>query len=85
MENYKILGLEIGASKDDIKRAFRSLAAQHHPDRGGDEEEYRKVIAAYTALMRGEVFVVRNTFDEQLQRIKRQQELKERREAYFKP
>jgi DnaJ-class molecular chaperone len=32
---YKILGVEKGASEDAIKKAFRKLAHQHHPDKKG--------------------------------------------------
>ncbi|MFA5813520.1 MAG: DnaJ domain-containing protein, partial [Patescibacteria group bacterium] len=35
---YKILGVEKNASEDEIKKAFRKLAHQYHPDKkGGDE------------------------------------------------
>ena len=38
---YSILGLQKGASKDEVKKAFRKLAAQYHPDKKtGDEEKY---------------------------------------------
>lgn len=48
---YKILGIETGASIVEIKRAFHKLILKHHPDRGGDNETARKIIAAYTILM----------------------------------
>jgi molecular chaperone DnaJ len=48
---YKILGLERGASKDDVKKAFRKMAAKYHPDKaGGDEEKYKEVTEAYAVL-----------------------------------
>lgn len=48
---YTILGLERGASKDDVKKAFRKLAAQYHPDKKtGDEERYKEVTEAYAVL-----------------------------------
>ena len=45
------LGLESGASREAIKRAYRRLAKQHHPDLGGDGEAFRALEAAYRLLM----------------------------------
>lgn len=48
---YKILGLERGASKEEIKKAFRKLAAQYHPDKKtGDEAKFKEVSEAYAVL-----------------------------------
>lgn len=48
---YDILGVSKGASDDDIKRAFRKLAHQHHPDKpGGDAEKFKEINAAYQTL-----------------------------------
>jgi DnaJ-class molecular chaperone len=47
---YKILGVALGASRGEIRRAFLKLIVKHHPDRGGDNETARKIIAAYTIL-----------------------------------
>ncbi len=48
---YKILGLEKGASKDEIKKAFRKLVAKYHPDKAeGNEEKYKEITEAYAVL-----------------------------------
>jgi len=48
---YQILGIERGASKDDIKKAFRKLAHQYHPDKqGGNESKFKEVSEAYSIL-----------------------------------
>lgn len=50
MDYYSTLGLKRGASDDDIKKAYRSLAMKHHPDRGGDERKFKEVEEAYRTL-----------------------------------
>ena len=50
MDYYSQLGLKRGASEDDIKKAYRSMAMKHHPDRGGDEQKFKEISTAYEAL-----------------------------------
>jgi molecular chaperone DnaJ len=51
MKNYyEILGIEEQASQDDIKKAYRKLAIQHHPDKGGDENKFKEINEAYEVL-----------------------------------
>jgi molecular chaperone DnaJ len=47
---YKILGIDKNASKDEIKRAFRKLAHEYHPDKGGDEAKFKEINEAYQVL-----------------------------------
>ncbi len=48
---YDILGVSKGATDDDIKRAFRKLAHQYHPDKpGGDAEKFKEINQAYQVL-----------------------------------
>lgn len=47
---YEILGLKKDASDDEIKKAFRRAAVEHHPDRGGDEEKFKELNEAYEVL-----------------------------------
>lgn len=47
---YRILGVDKNANYDDIKRAYRKLAAQHHPDRGGDTSKFQEIQSAYSIL-----------------------------------
>ena len=48
---YEILGIAKNASKEDIKRAYRKLAHQHHPDKkGGDEKKFKEINEAYQVL-----------------------------------
>lgn len=47
---YDVLGVKRDATQDEIKKAFRKLAAKHHPDAGGDETKFKEVSEAYTVL-----------------------------------
>ncbi len=50
MDYYSTLGLKRGATDDEIKKAYRKLAMQHHPDRGGDQAKFKEISTAYDAL-----------------------------------
>lgn len=47
---YKVLGVEKDASDTELKKAYRKLASEHHPDHNGDEEKFKKVNEAYSVL-----------------------------------
>jgi molecular chaperone DnaJ len=53
MDPYKSLGVEKGASEEEIKKAYRKLALKYHPDRAGgkqNEEKFKEVTQAYEIL-----------------------------------
>lgn len=54
IDYYKVLGVKRDASQDDIKRAYRRLAKQYHPDRNPDdssaEKKFKEVQQAYDVL-----------------------------------
>ena len=49
--HYQTLGVDQNATPDQIKRAYRRLASQHHPDReGGDKNKFQEIEQAYRTL-----------------------------------
>jgi DnaJ-class molecular chaperone len=50
MTHYDTLGVPESASLDEIKKAYRKLANQHHPDKGGDTNKFQQIQAAYDAI-----------------------------------
>lgn len=49
-DHYATLGVPRTATADEIKRAFRKLASQHHPDKGGDTKKFQDIQEAYATL-----------------------------------
>src|SRR3990167_11495878 len=48
---YELLGIAKNAPRDEIKKAFRTLAHKYHPDKkGGDEKKFKEVNEAYSVL-----------------------------------
>lgn len=47
---YEVLGVGKSASADEIKKAFRKKAIEHHPDKGGDEAKFKEINEAYEVL-----------------------------------
>ena len=51
---YQILGVTKNATQEDIKKAYRKLAHQYHPDKGGDEQKFKEINEAYQVLSNSE-------------------------------
>ena len=80
---YAILGAEEDASRSELDRLYRRKAVEHHPDRGGCEEEMKTLNEAYRVL-RDEG--LRRTYDAERQARPAQEEVEEQvRPAYASP
>ena len=47
---YDILGVSKDSTTEEIKKVYRKLSKEHHPDRGGDENRFKEISEAYTIL-----------------------------------
>jgi curved DNA-binding protein len=47
---YQTLGVGKNATEEEIKKAYRRLASQHHPDKGGDTAKFQEIQTAYETL-----------------------------------
>ena len=54
--NYDILKVQDGASKKEIRRAYRNLVLKLHSDRGGDDEQFKIIQRAYEDLRLGKTY-----------------------------
>lgn len=54
ISDLELLELNSNATQDDIKKAYRKLSLKHHPDKGGDENLFKDISAAYNRLQKNE-------------------------------
>lgn len=50
MDPYKVLGVSRNTNENDLKKAYKSKAMKHHPDKGGDEAKFKELNEAYDIL-----------------------------------
>lgn len=50
MDYYATLGVSKNATPEEIKKAYKKLAMQHHPDRGGNNQRFQEINTAYSVL-----------------------------------
>lgn len=49
-DHYSALGVSETASQDEIKKVYRKLVKENHPDKGGDEEKFKRISTAYNVI-----------------------------------
>lgn len=59
---HDILGVSADADEKTVKQAYRKLASQHHPDKGGDEAKFKEVQEAYERITDPEKFAKEDPF-----------------------
>ena len=47
---YSVLGVDRKADTDEIRKAYKTLAREHHPDKGGDTEKFKELSQAHEIL-----------------------------------
>ncbi|MDI1494933.1 MAG: molecular chaperone DnaJ [Cenarchaeum symbiont of Oopsacas minuta] len=67
--NYDILGISENASKKEIQEAFRRLALLHHADRGGNEEQFKKIKQSYEDIKQGKKYPAADSEKKQQSRV----------------
>lgn len=70
MSLYERLGVQKNATPEEIKKAYRNLAREHHPDKGGDPEKFKEIQEAHEVLTdtrRREMYNMTGTTNEQQQ------------------
>ena len=50
---YVVLGVKLGASKEECKKAYHILSRKYHPDANGDREKFEEVIQAWRLIESG--------------------------------
>lgn len=67
MNYYKILGLSKTATQEEIKKRYKKLVLEHHPDKGGNSDKFREIQEAYEVLSNDNL---KTEYDKNYQSIK---------------
>ena len=59
---FQHLGIPPTASEAEVKKAYRKLAAKHHPDKGGNETDFKRIKEAYERITSPEKFQDQRTY-----------------------
>jgi DnaJ-class molecular chaperone len=51
---WEVLGIPPDSSEETVKKTYRKLAMKHHPDKGGDPEQFKRIQSAYDRITKGE-------------------------------
>lgn len=54
MDPWETLGIPRDSDESTVKKAYRKLVMKHHPDKGGDPEQFKKIQSAYDRITKGE-------------------------------
>ena len=53
LDPYAVLGVTRDSDENTVKKAYKKLAMKHHPDKGGDPEQFKRIQAAYDRIIKG--------------------------------
>jgi DnaJ-class molecular chaperone len=67
---YTNLGVEPGASDDDIKKGYRKMALANHPDRGGSDQKFKDILKSYEVLSTPQTKMCYDAFGSDFNEIK---------------
>jgi DnaJ family protein A protein 2 len=54
LDPYEILGVPPDSDENTVKKAYKKLAMKHHPDKGGDPEQFKRIQSAYDRIIKGD-------------------------------
>jgi hypothetical protein len=51
-QDLMVLGLQWPCTREEVQKGYREAAKKHHPDRGGEEQQFKQVQAAYDRIQK---------------------------------
>lgn len=79
---YKIFNLTSSATTEDVNKRYKTLVKKHHPDKGGNAENFKLIVEAKNVLLKKPEFKL-NSLKEHIDKLKEQLEKQEREYLYW--